>query len=505
MSRIGFVTGAYGGIGSMVVDSMIDEGMKVFCVGRNEEKLLKIKSKYSGNVEIGVADCRFEKDIQKMVDACVKTLGAFDVVVHCVGKYTIRDAFEYNVKSAMLVYNICNKKMIEENNGGRLIFFTHDYQNIHSINETSILLACSAFIDKYFQAATTCSVFIKNQPKITNIKLTYCKTNYGEKFYRNHKIFRQLEDSSWIKPCNVSDTIRVLCNRKNSLNVPTLCLQPQQSPDLESLAFKPHGLTCKRFTGGKCAVITGASKGMGRFLSLHLASRGFDVVLIARSEKLLHDIENEIKSKYRVNVLTLPGDMCNSTLMKKHIKTIFNTFGTITVLINNAIVSGRGYIHSRSDKTIETTVNVNLTSQFLFIRNAIKIMIENQNPDIKPTIINFGSYYSSIINERTRSLYYSTKNSMRKFLDIVRNEYRDSNLQVSSLSLGVVEKSSSLTSEHPILPYSSETSLIYLDDIATLVEKMIMTSQNYTFENVNLIENYMDEPQVFAQKNNSML
>jgi short-subunit dehydrogenase len=110
---------------------------------------------------------------------------------------------------------------------------------------------------------------------------------------------------------------------------------------------------------GKVAVITGASKGIGRATALLFARQGADVVLAARSEEKLKELRDEIK-KFDVKVLVVPTDVTRKEDIDNLIKRTADEFGRIDILLNNA---GKG-IHGRVAMTpysdIEEILNVNL-------------------------------------------------------------------------------------------------------------------------------------------------
>ena len=86
----------------------------------------------------------------------------------------------------------------------------------------------------------------------------------------------------------------------------------------------------------KVAMITGATRGIGKQIALTLANEGYNIVLNYRTENdELIQAKNEIESK-NVNCLTVQGDVTNFEDCKQMIESAINEFGKIDVLINNA-------------------------------------------------------------------------------------------------------------------------------------------------------------------------
>jgi NAD(P)-dependent dehydrogenase (short-subunit alcohol dehydrogenase family) len=87
---------------------------------------------------------------------------------------------------------------------------------------------------------------------------------------------------------------------------------------------------------GRVAVITGASKGIGKAIAKGLASEGVNVVLLARGKELLDNAADEIKSRFDVRVLAIPADITNTASLKAAAETAVNEFGTVHIVVNNA-------------------------------------------------------------------------------------------------------------------------------------------------------------------------
>ncbi|HNP99182.1 MAG TPA: SDR family NAD(P)-dependent oxidoreductase, partial [Bacteroidia bacterium] len=84
------------------------------------------------------------------------------------------------------------------------------------------------------------------------------------------------------------------------------------------------------------AIITGASKGIGKAVSTELAKRGFNLLLIARSENLLAELSKNLNSKYQVKVLTLGVDLSLDSSTDIILRKIEEEQMDVQVLINNA-------------------------------------------------------------------------------------------------------------------------------------------------------------------------
>src|SRR6185436_13419568 len=87
---------------------------------------------------------------------------------------------------------------------------------------------------------------------------------------------------------------------------------------------------------GRTAVITGASKGIGRSIAEGLASECVNVVLLARGQEALNETAREIERKSKAGVLAIPTDVKSSEAVKSAIDSAATKFGSIHILVNNA-------------------------------------------------------------------------------------------------------------------------------------------------------------------------
>lgn len=68
---------------------------------------------------------------------------------------------------------------------------------------------------------------------------------------------------------------------------------------------------------GACAVVTGASSGIGRELAIELAAVGFKLVLVARSQQILAQMQADLSDRYAIDVVVIPADLRRKDAIKK--------------------------------------------------------------------------------------------------------------------------------------------------------------------------------------------
>ncbi len=182
------------------------------------------------------------------------------------------------------------------------------------------------------------------------------------------------------------------------------------------------------------AVITGASEGIGRALSVKLASEGYITLLAARSEENLRktaDLVSEAGGEYVVAPTDVTSEGEVESLFRKAAK-----LGDPAVLVVNA---GVGTFKAVEDITLEewqAMLDVNLTGAFLCTREAVKLMKKASAGHI--------IYINSLSGKRALSWgsgYSASKYGLKGLADTVRIELRKSNVKVTSVFPGSVDSS----------------------------------------------------------------
>jgi len=136
------------------------------------------------------------------------------------------------------------------------------------------------------------------------------------------------------------------------------------------------------------ALVTGASRGIGASIVEVLASFGCDVIInYNNSEKEAYQLEEYIKNKYNVKVLTIKADVSNETEVKNMIEQIIREFGKLDILVNNAGIAIDTLFVDKTKENFQKILDVNLIGTFLVSKYASKYMLEQK----KGRIINISS------------------------------------------------------------------------------------------------------------------
>jgi pteridine reductase len=121
----------------------------------------------------------------------------------------------------------------------------------------------------------------------------------------------------------------------------------------------------------KTALITGASKRIGRALTEHLASKGWNVVIhFNSSEKPAKELEELLKSRYpNQHFHRVKANLQSSVEVENLIPKVVLEYGNFQLLVNNASVFDAGFIAETKSELFDAQMNVNLRSPFFLMRD----------------------------------------------------------------------------------------------------------------------------------------
>lgn len=128
---------------------------------------------------------------------------------------------------------------------------------------------------------------------------------------------------------------------------------------------------------GKHIVITGASSGIGESIAREAAKIGAHLVLAARNEQKLLELQEELKV-FNVNVICIPTDVIQKDQCKHLIEQAIAQLGSINVLINNAGITMRASFENVDDQVLHRVMNVNYWGTAYCSKYALPELIKNK-------------------------------------------------------------------------------------------------------------------------------
>lgn len=180
------------------------------------------------------------------------------------------------------------------------------------------------------------------------------------------------------------------------------------------------------------AVVTGASRGIGKAIAFALADEDMDVIIFGRDVNELEKVQAEIKSK-NVRCEYFAGDVGDEKFVHMSVKKIFDVYGKIDHLINNA---GMGILKPFTEAKLDEfkpQVNANVYGVFNFSRAVIEDMIKRR----KGSIINIVSLAGKN-GFLGGTMYGATKHAVLGFTKSLMLEVREYNVRVAAVCPGSV-------------------------------------------------------------------
>ena len=184
----------------------------------------------------------------------------------------------------------------------------------------------------------------------------------------------------------------------------------------------------------KVALITGATRGIGKQIALTFAKEGYDIAINYRKENAeLTNTKKEIEEN-NVKCLAVQGDVSSFEDCERFVKEIINEYGRIDVLVNNAGITKDGLILRMKKEEFEQVIDVNLVGTFNMTRNVIPYMMKQRSG----RIINMASVVG-ITGNAGQTNYAASKAGIIGFTKSLAKEVASRNILVNAIAPGFIE------------------------------------------------------------------
>lgn len=185
---------------------------------------------------------------------------------------------------------------------------------------------------------------------------------------------------------------------------------------------------------GKCAVITGASRGIGREIALQFAKEGANIVLNYRSsEEEALELKKEL-DKLGSNTLIIKADVSNFDEADNLIKEAKNTFGKVDILVNNAGITKDTLLIRMKEDDFDKVIEVNLKGAFNCLRAVSPIMIRQK----EGKIINMSSVVG-VVGNAGQVNYSASKAGVIGMTKSLAREIGSKNINVNAIAPGFID------------------------------------------------------------------
>lgn len=192
--------------------------------------------------------------------------------------------------------------------------------------------------------------------------------------------------------------------------------------------------------GSTYALITGASRGIGEALARECASRGINLLLVARDKQRLEEVAGELKGQFNVLAESFPVDLSRPDAAGSVWDWCRENNFRVNILVNNAGIGGRPTPFSESSTAhTENRIDLNIRAMVHLTR----LFLPELKSHVKSHILNIGSL-SAYLPSPYKAVYSATKAFVYHFSRALTEELRGSPVSVTLVNPGGVNTNSGM-------------------------------------------------------------
>lgn len=181
----------------------------------------------------------------------------------------------------------------------------------------------------------------------------------------------------------------------------------------------------------KTALVTGASRGIGRAIAKALAKEGYHLYLTCRHSKTeLTQLSHYLSETFSISCTPILADMGDP----QDVERVFSEISELTALVNNAGISHVGLLHEMSVKQWQSLMDVNLNALFYTCRHAIPLMLRHH----AGKILNISSVWGNT-GASMEVAYSASKGGVNAFTKALAKELAPSGIQVNAIACGLID------------------------------------------------------------------
>lgn len=184
---------------------------------------------------------------------------------------------------------------------------------------------------------------------------------------------------------------------------------------------------------GKVAIVTGASRGIGRAIALEFGKEGASIVINYSKDEEGADKTYKLLEDIGVSVLKIKGDISIFKDTEFIVNETIKHFGKIDILVNNAAKSIVGLFMDACKDDIDSMINTNLSGAMYLSKNVLPHMIGRGG-----VILNISSMWGEV-GASCEVLYSASKGGINLFTRALAKEMAPSNIRVNAIAPGVID------------------------------------------------------------------
>jgi 3-oxoacyl-[acyl-carrier protein] reductase len=186
---------------------------------------------------------------------------------------------------------------------------------------------------------------------------------------------------------------------------------------------------------GKAAIVTGATRGIGKAIALGLAKRGSNVAFnYSKSAEEAETLKSEIEA-LGVKAYAAQCDVADTAAAAEFVGNVKEAFGTVDYLVNNAGITRDQLILRMKEEDWDAVMDTNLKGAWNFSKAVLRPMLRNENGG---SILNISSI-SGVVGMLGQSNYSASKAGMIGLTKSLAKEVASKKITVNALALGLIE------------------------------------------------------------------
>lgn len=195
-------------------------------------------------------------------------------------------------------------------------------------------------------------------------------------------------------------------------------------------------MTNKRLSG-RIALVTGASRGIGRAVARRFAAEGARLILVARTSGGLEEVDDEVRNAGGEPAMLVPLDLCQGDLVDQLGAALHERFGRLDILVGNAAMLGglRPVGHYPPD-VWENVIALNLTANWRLIRSL--------DPLLRLSTAGRAMFVTSGVTEGTPPAYWGAYTASKAALEALVRTYA-AELKRTNLKVNIIDPGASAT------------------------------------------------------------
>lgn len=223
----------------------------------------------------------------------------------------------------------------------------------------------------------------------------------------------------------------------------------------------------------KRAIISGATRGIGKAVAIALADQGYDLALAARDLAQLENFKAVLKERTSGEIMTRSVDFASKFETSNFAQAVLHSWGGAEVIVNNVGIYSMGIIDREEEGTLEKMLQLNLQSAYYLTLPFLKGMRQQKNGHV------FNICSAVCKTPRVNAPAYTiSKQALKAFNDVLREEMRPYGVKVTAVIPGSVNTSSWEGIEAP------KEDFVQPEDVAALIMQSLSLSRGALMEEI---------------------